>query len=599
MFTSAWIQLRTLSILLVLLALLAMHIPPAHAAGVIFSCTQANIQTAVNGGGESRFECNPATQTIPFDSYVIVPAGVAATLDGGGTITLDGQYTTRLFAIAGGASLTLKNITLTQAFAADDGGAIYNEGNLTLDHVTVTNSSTDDNHSGGAIVTYGPLTVRDSVFSYNHGGSGGAIYPRFEAAVVDIRNSTFSHNAAASPTTGWGGAILVWGSPVTLTGSKLLQNSAVNGGAVYATVNSTVSLQGNSLVQNNTAQYGGGVYNIGVMTLDAATVEGNSRGGVYNYGEMDGGYQATMTIQGGSRIAGNQAKNISGGGIANLGILTIDATVVISNTAGNGGGIANFFGGDLSLTRVIVAANTADAGGGLWNSTAGSTLEAIDVTIRGNTSIFHGGGIYNDTDLTLERATISENAAQNGAGIYSLSGNAGWTNVTVSGNKAGGNGGGLYHGPNAFAQITNATFSGNSALKGGAIYIESNAPSLRNTILAGSLNSSNCTGPVNSLGGNLSSDMSCALAAAFDQQGADPRLGPLAGNGGLTFTHLPAAGSPAIDAARGTTCPLEDQRGVARPQGLFCDAGSVEVAPKEIQWRLYLSLILTGAHTGQ
>jgi len=56
---------------------------------------------------------------------------------------------------------------------------------------------------------------------------------------------------------------------------------------------------------------------------------------------------------------------------------------------------------------------------------------------------------------------------------------------------------------------------------------------------------------------------------------ADPQLGPLAANGGFSPTHLLQAGSPAIDA--GACVIATDERGVARPQGVACDLGAVEV----------------------
>jgi len=60
----------------------------------------------------------------------------------------------------------------------------------------------------------------------------------------------------------------------------------------------------------------------------------------------------------------------------------------------------------------------------------------------------------------------------------------------------------------------------------------------------------------------------------------DPQLGPLADNGGLTLTHLPPAGSPAVNAG-GTFCPTTDQRDLPRPVGA-CDIGAVEVQPTRV-----------------
>ncbi|MBI4672582.1 MAG: hypothetical protein HY741_13065 [Chloroflexi bacterium] len=53
---------------------------------------------------------------------------------------------------------------------------------------------------------------------------------------------------------------------------------------------------------------------------------------------------------------------------------------------------------------------------------------------------------------------------------------------------------------------------------------------------------------------------------------------PNAYKGGATKTHLPQAGSPAIDGGT-NACPAFDQRGIARPRGAACDVGAVEVEP--------------------
>jgi predicted outer membrane repeat protein len=94
--------------------------------------------------------------------------------------------------------------------------------------------------------------------------------------------------------------------------------------------------------------------------------------------------------------------------------------------------------------------------------------------------------------------------------------------------------------------------------------------------------SSSCQGTITSGGNNAASDSTCAFGAVGDVQGAALSLGPLTDNGGPTPTRLPAPGSPAINAIPGGEPGIcdgtiaVDQRGIARPQGLFCDRGATE-----------------------
>jgi hypothetical protein len=66
------------------------------------------------------------------------------------------------------------------------------------------------------------------------------------------------------------------------------------------------------------------------------------------------------------------------------------------------------------------------------------------------------------------------------------------------------------------------------------------------------------------------------------QAAGNPRLGPLAANGGPTQTRLPLAGSPLLDRVplgkADCGSPLfPDQRGAARPSGAACDIGATEL----------------------
>jgi len=110
----------------------------------------------------------------------------------------------------------------------------------------------------------------------------------------------------------------------------------------------------------------------------------------------------------------------------------------------------------------------------------------------------------------------------------------------------------------------------------GAIHSSVNSL-LVNTILATNAPGGNCYGTITDLGHNLSSDGSCAFTNTGSLNNTNPKLGPLANNGGLTLTMALLPGSPAIDAGDTAVAAFTDQRGFPRPVGLAADIGAYEL----------------------
>ena len=85
-----------------------------------------------------------------------------------------------------------------------------------------------------------------------------------------------------------------------------------------------------------------------------------------------------------------------------------------------------------------------------------------------------------------------------------------------------------------------------------------------------------------------------SLAVLFTQGEPNPLLGPLGDNGGETLTHMPSAGSPALNAGNAAPCAAVsqvDQRSYARNVGL-CDLGAVERgAEPQVTFSIYLPLV--------
>lgn len=276
------------------------------------------------------------------------------------------------------------------------------------------------------------------------------------------------------------------------------------------------------------------------VTIQDGVVTGDQGGGIYNDGVL------TLTA---SRVISNHA-TVSGGGIANFGKLLIDQGLISANRTapGNGGGIVN--GGQLTVTASTILDNYAQArGGGIYHSVG--TLLLIDSTVAQNRADVAGGGLANFDQMTSINSTISANTTD-------------------------GAGGGLVNGGRL--QMTNLTIADNRAGDGNTLY-NSGTLTVANTIMVDGVAGKHCTnwGIVNSQGHNLESDATCDLTALTDRRNTDPRLAPLADQGGPTPTQALLPDSPAVDAAGGACPPpATDQRGVTRPMGAACDIGAFE-----------------------
>src|SRR5579871_1446033 len=144
------------------------------------------------------------------------------------------------------------------------------------------------------------------------------------------------------------------------------------------------------------------------------------------------------------------------------------------------------------------------------------------------------------------------------------------SNVVVSRNTTGGNGGGIYNG--GTLTVGNSTITGNSAgaSSGGGIYVGFRLTT-RNTIIAGNTASS---GP--DVLGNMGSQGYNLLGNPVDASGwvdtdilhVNAMLGPLQDNGGTTPTMAPLPGSPALDAGDPDQLGVPDQRRVVRSGGV-------------------------------
>ena len=281
-------------------------------------------------------------------------------------------------------------------FNISSGGALFvaEDSNITLENdVFNENTATGKTAQGGAIYNEGTLTVEGGSFTDN------------SAAPADGSTVTVSNV---------GGAIYnADDAKLSINGTRFEGNTAAIAGAVNNQYDSShITGITNAFFVNNTASLsaGGALRNQGTIdSISGTTFEGNTAG---NGGALWNGAGGTITNITDTTFTGNKSTNdaVGGGAITNAGdIKKINATTFTDNSAaGNGGAINNVKGGKASITLsdTTFTGNTADGNGGaLYNG--GNLTFSGNNTFSGNTAAGQANDIYNAGSITVADGTTT------------------------------------------------------------------------------------------------------------------------------------------------------------------------------------------------
>ena len=476
-------------------------------------------------------------------------------IDGNGH-TIDANGKTRIFH-SSCKNITLKNTTLKHGYA-QEGGAIANEGTMFIKNSEFVDNTAQD--YGGAIVNEGDLTIIKNIFvkneSYEHGGAilnagnltvtdcklnentaqgyGGAIVNvRCETS---IKESIITHNTAkinggaiynfdskliitestlrVNTSNQNGGAICGFGE-ITLIESKLTENSADNGGAIYSK-KSHLKLK-NCIIKNNDVNNIAKIENFNYLddlihngvkeiVLDSDIVLDDKEESDYESGiklDVDDlvidGNGHVINANGKTRIFEVSGKNIiiknikfkngfteeNGGAIyIEKGTLTIIGSALEGNIAMDDGGAIYNYNGTLAIVDSTLLENSTDnmSGGAIYNN--GGYLTIMESTLKENVvnrEYGRGGAIYNNGgDLTIKESELGENTADWGGAIVNC-GDLTVMESTLTGNTAKDAGGAIFNSGKVFVPesinmyegkltIIESTFIGNTVERsGGAI----------------------------------------------------------------------------------------------------------------------------------
>lgn len=181
-----------------------------------------------------------AGQTIILTSGpIILNRNVSIDTSAAAGLTLSGNNADRVLIVNAGTTAQVSGLTIANGHGFQLAGGVLNNGNLTLDHVTVTNNIMTTNagefwQGGGGIYNgeNASLALIDSTVSNNTAAwSGGGIYSFFNTTTTIVR-STISGNVSNDV----GGAIRSLGN-VTITNSTISGNRSTgwHGGAIFHT----------------------------------------------------------------------------------------------------------------------------------------------------------------------------------------------------------------------------------------------------------------------------------------------------------------------------------------------------------------------------
>jgi hypothetical protein len=344
-------------------------------------------------------------------------------------------------------------------FADASGGGISNDGNLTLDHTVVADNVSEaaggltSDAEGGGIINraFGNLTVKSSIVTGNRAearppngrfaDSGGIFMVGGELTIVD---SQITNNVA------------------TLSSAfpSDVDQLAIAGG-VHVTENASATIRGSTISDNRISAvnvvgdanaFSGGLHSDGPLVLRDSTISNNhvsattppgSSGGAY--GDSGGAELNTDATISNTRFSGNNvtATSSSGAAFAAAGasvtaafeLMTISDSVISGNsvtatTTGpstvDGGGIVNL--GALTLRHTSVGGNIATAsgqsgpatGGGISNRSVPNGPPAVRLTLV-DSAVTHntlaaspgitrqGGGLFTLFPVTLTNSVITQN----------------------------------------------------------------------------------------------------------------------------------------------------------------------------------------------
>ena len=325
-------------------------------------------------------------------------------IDGKGH-TIDARDLGRIFSIGEGFTVTLTNATLING-KATEGGAIYNDGSLTLSDVKLSDNAADS--YGGAVFNNGHLVVGNSVFDANdivNRGSasvdygGAAIYNWYDGTLT-VSGSNFTNNIKNYKNGDYlVGAVATIGD-ATISDSCFVNNAGRWGGAITTSGALIAGDDVNTLtVSGSTFKENGGLYGVGIFVAGSDFTVSDC---VFDKNTAFGkGNMTPNNNNGAAIVVTDTGKDITG---------AITGSNFTNNKAQYGGAI-DICEGNIVISDSLFVNNSADVEGGAIdiNTVNGNPEVSISGSKFINNSASYGGAIVNVKDLTVRNTEFVNN----------------------------------------------------------------------------------------------------------------------------------------------------------------------------------------------
>lgn len=274
-------------------------------------------QSQINVGNESELRSYLTNQqydgyTFNLTNNITIPSAngelevrYRATINMNGKTIMPENASIRIFHIyPQGDSYFTPSLTLTgngtlSGGSADNGGAIYNEGSLTIQNVTIQNCTASA--KGGAIYSKGSLTMSGGSITSNTAGNAAGIH--LESGSFTMTGGSISGNntiESGNANKNCGGVNITNNATMMMSGGSIANNTSLNNdGGIYIGGNATLTLTGGSITGNTASagSRGGGISVAGTLKMSGSpVVSGNTAKGNSNNVYLPSG--KTITVNG-------------------------------------------------------------------------------------------------------------------------------------------------------------------------------------------------------------------------------------------------------------------------------------------------------------